>query len=72
MFLPQPILGKENWRTKDVLKFYGPSFHQQHDLAMHAKQWFTLLLFSMVYAAFFLRCFFLTLLLFSMVYTAIV
>ena len=29
------ILGKENWHTKDVLKFYGPSFHQQHDLAMH-------------------------------------
>ena len=26
--------------TKDVPKFYEPSFHQQHDLAMHAKQWF--------------------------------
>ena len=42
VFLPQPNyfnVGKENWHTKDVLKFYGPSFHQQHDPAMHAKQW---------------------------------
>ena len=32
------ILGKENWHTKDMLKFNGQSFHQQHHLAMHAKQ----------------------------------
>ena len=43
-FLPQPNYFNLEQRTKDVLKFYGPSFHQQHDLA---KQWFALLLFSM-------------------------
>ena len=32
------IFEQRNWHTKDVLKFYCLSFHQQHDLAVHAKQ----------------------------------
>ena len=38
MFLPLSM-----WAKKiGTPKFYGPSFHQQHDPAMHAKQLFTL------------------------------
>ena len=38
VFLPQPNYFNFGQRKLAVLKFYGQSFHQQHHLAMHAKQ----------------------------------
>ena len=58
------ILDKDNWHTKDVPKFYGPSFHQHHDLSMHAKQLLLLLLYAVIVLHCYCYCF--TLLLFSM------
>ena len=61
------ILGKDNWHTKYVPKFYGPSFHQHHDLAMHAKQLLLLLLYAAVIVICCCYCYMLLLLLYAVI-----
>ena len=42
VFLSQPNyfnFGQRKLEHQRCAKFYGPSFHQQHDPAMHAKQY---------------------------------
>ena len=44
MFLSQPNYFNFGLEHQRCAKFYGPSFHQQHDPAMHAKQYHVRLL----------------------------